>query len=66
MVILKQIGGAPVIQIQMEATEAEYVEQLKGLAQALSLPQINAETRRVIGGLLIEMLPQENQVNLKR
>ena len=53
-----------IITYHIPGTAAEYTAHLKAIVKALTSKDLNEDERHILGGLAIEMLPNEHQVNV--
>lgn len=58
--------GKQTISYHITGSEADYTAQLKAVAAAVSSNGIGDENRQTLGGMLIQMLPNEDQVNFTK
>lgn len=54
------------ITYHITGTAAEYTAQLKAIIKALTCRELNEDDRQVLGGLAVEMLPNEDQLNVNQ
>lgn len=64
MVSLKISSAGSVITYEVPGSEAEYSSQMKAVAKAIATGELNGDERQALGHLLVNILPDESQLNL--